>query len=50
VSYKNVDILIKSIKLIKEKNPEIKSLIIGDEPEKKEAWNTSPKVKHGKKY
>jgi len=37
VSYKNVDILIKSIKLIKEKNPEIKSLIIGDGPEKKEA-------------
>jgi glycosyltransferase involved in cell wall biosynthesis len=35
MSYKNVDILIKSIKLIKEKNPEIKSLIIGDGPEKK---------------
>ena len=34
VSHKNVDILIKSIKLIKEKNPEIKSLIIGDGPEK----------------
>lgn len=33
--HKNVDILIKSIKLIKEKNPEIKSLIIGDGPEKK---------------
>jgi glycosyltransferase involved in cell wall biosynthesis len=32
---KNVNILIKSIKLIKEKNPEIKSLIIGDGPEKK---------------
>lgn len=35
ISSKNVDILIKSIKLIKEKNPEIKSLIIGDGPEKK---------------
>jgi glycosyltransferase involved in cell wall biosynthesis len=35
MSHKNVDILIKSIKLIKEKNPEIKSLIIGDGPEKK---------------
>ena len=35
ISYKNIDILIKSIKLIKEKNPEIKSLIIGDGPEKK---------------
>jgi len=35
LSHKNVDILIKSIKLIKEKNPEIKSLIIGDGPEKK---------------
>lgn len=35
VSYKNIDILIKSIKLVKEKNPEIKSLIIGDGPEKK---------------
>lgn len=35
VSYKNIDILIKSIKLIKEKNPEIKSLIIGDGPKKK---------------
>jgi glycosyltransferase involved in cell wall biosynthesis len=34
-SHKNVDILIKSIKIIKEKNPEIKSLIIGDGPEKK---------------
>jgi len=34
-SHKNVDILIKSIKLIKEKNPEIKSLIIGDGSEKK---------------
>jgi glycosyltransferase involved in cell wall biosynthesis len=35
VSYKNINILIKSIKLIKEKKPEIKSLIIGDGPEKK---------------
>jgi glycosyltransferase involved in cell wall biosynthesis len=35
VSYKNIDILIKSVKLVKEKNPEIKSLIIGDGPEKK---------------
>ncbi|MBA7652583.1 N-acetylgalactosamine-N,N'-diacetylbacillosaminyl-diphospho-undecaprenol 4-alpha-N-acetylgalactosaminyltransferase [subsurface metagenome] len=35
MSHKNVDILIKSIKLVKEKNPEIKSLIIGDGPEKK---------------
>jgi L-malate glycosyltransferase len=34
-SHKNVDVLIKSIKLIKEKNPEIKSLIIGDGAEKK---------------
>jgi len=35
MSHKNVDILIRSVKLIKEKNPEIKSLIIGDGPEKK---------------
>ena len=35
ISSKNVDILIKSIKLIRGKNPEIKSLIIGDGPEKK---------------
>jgi len=35
ISHKNIDVLIKSIKLIKEKNPEIKSLIIGDGPEKK---------------
>ena len=34
-SHKNVDIFIKAIKLIKEKNLEIKSLIIGDGPEKK---------------
>ena len=32
---KNVDILIKSIQLIKEKIPKIKCLIIGDGPEKK---------------
>jgi len=32
---KNVDILIKSIELIKEKKPKIKCLIIGDGPEKK---------------
>ncbi len=35
ISSKNIDVLIKSIKLIKKKNPEIKSLIIGDGPEKK---------------
>jgi len=35
MSHKSVDILIKSIKLVKEKNPKIKSLIIGDGPEKK---------------
>jgi len=35
ISSKNVDILIKSIKLIKGKNPEMKFLIIGDGPEKK---------------
>jgi glycosyltransferase involved in cell wall biosynthesis len=35
MSYKNVDILIKSIKLIMEKNPEVKALIIGDGPEKR---------------
>jgi len=35
ISSKNIDVLIKSIKLLKEKNPEIKSLIIGDGPEKK---------------
>ena len=35
ISHKNIDILIKSIKLVKEKNPEIKFLIIGDGPEKK---------------
>lgn len=36
LSHKNIDVLIKSIKLIKEKLPEIKCFIIGDGPEKKE--------------
>jgi glycosyltransferase involved in cell wall biosynthesis len=35
LSNKNVDVLIKSIQLIKERKPEIKCLIIGDGPEKK---------------
>jgi len=43
-SHKNVDILIKSIKLIKEKNPEIKSLIIGDGPEKKKLEKLTQKL------
>jgi Glycosyltransferase len=34
VSYKNVDVLIKSIKIVKEIIPKIKFLIIGDGPEK----------------
>jgi glycosyltransferase involved in cell wall biosynthesis len=44
MSYKNVDVLIKSIKLIKEKNPEIKSLIIGDGPEKKKLEELTRKL------
>jgi len=48
VSHKNVDILIKSIKLIKEKNPEIKSLIIGDGPEKKRLEVLARKLNLGK--
>lgn len=35
IEYKNVDILIKAIKIISEKKPEVKCLIIGDGPEKK---------------
>jgi glycosyltransferase involved in cell wall biosynthesis len=35
LSHKNVDVLIKSIALLKNKNPKIKCLIIGDGPEKK---------------
>jgi glycosyltransferase involved in cell wall biosynthesis len=35
LSYKNIDVLIKSIQLIKERKPKIKCLIIGDGPEKK---------------
>ena len=48
MSYKNVDVLIKSIKLIKEKNPEIKSLIIGDGPEKKRFEALTQKLNLGK--
>jgi glycosyltransferase involved in cell wall biosynthesis len=44
MSYKNVDVLIKSIKLIKEKNPEIKSLIIGDGPDKKKLEELTRKL------
>jgi glycosyltransferase involved in cell wall biosynthesis len=44
ISHKNIDILIKSIKLIKEKNPEIKSLIIGDGPEKKKLEELTQKL------
>ena len=44
ISHKNIDILIKSIKLIKEKNPEIKSLIIGDGPEKKKLEELTRKL------
>ena len=50
VSYKNVDVLIKSIKLIKEKNPEIKSLIIGDGSEKKRLEALAQKLNLEKKY
>ncbi|MHB1334875.1 MAG: glycosyltransferase family 4 protein [Candidatus Humimicrobiaceae bacterium] len=35
LSNKNVDVLIKSIQLVKERKPEIKCLIVGDGPEKK---------------
>ena len=45
ISRKNIGALIKSVKLIKEKNPKIKSLIIGDGSEKKESRSTNPKVK-----
>lgn len=34
LDYKNIDILIKSIKILAEKNPKIKCIIIGDGPEK----------------
>lgn len=34
LSHKNVDVLIKSIAILKDKNPNIKCLIIGDGPEK----------------
>ena len=44
VSYKNVDVLIKSIKLIKRQNPGIKSLIIGDGPEKKKLKGLTRKL------
>ena len=35
LSHKNVDILIRSIQLIKEHSPKVKCLVIGDGPEKK---------------
>jgi glycosyltransferase involved in cell wall biosynthesis len=41
---KNVDILIKSIQLIKEKIPKIKCLIIGDGPEKKKLETLTQKL------
>ncbi|MCL5072415.1 MAG: glycosyltransferase family 4 protein [Actinobacteria bacterium] len=44
ISHKNVDILIKSIKLIVEKNPDIKSLIIGDGPEKERLESLTQKL------
>jgi len=44
ISNKNVDMLIKSIELIKGKNPEIKSLIIGDSPEKKKLEELTRKL------
>jgi len=44
MSHKNVDILIKSIKLIKEKNLKIKSLIIGDGHEKKKLEELTRKL------
>jgi len=44
ISHKNIDILIKSIKLIKEKNPEIRSLIIGDGFEKKKLEELTRKL------
>lgn len=36
LSHKNVDVLVSVIKLIKEKNPNIKCFVIGDGPEKKQ--------------
>jgi len=36
LSHKNVDVLIKSIAILKENKPDIKCLIIGDGPEKKQ--------------
>ena len=47
MSYKNIDILIKAIKIVKEKNPEIKSLIIGDGPEKKTLETLTQKLNLG---
>jgi len=48
MSHKNVDIFIKATKLIKEKNPEIKSLIIGDGSEKKKLEVLAQKLNLGK--
>jgi len=45
ISHKNIDIFIKSIKLIKRKKPEIKALIIGDGPEKKVMEELTLKLK-----
>lgn len=44
LSHKNVDILIKSIHLIKEKKQEIKCLIIGEGPEKKNLETMAKKL------
>lgn len=45
LSHKNVDLLIKSIKLLKKDYPKIKALIVGDGPEKKKLANLIEKLK-----
>lgn len=44
LSHKNVDVLIKSIKLIKEKYPRTKCFIIGEGPEKEKLENLTKKL------
>ena len=48
LAHKNVDVLIKSIMLIKDKNPEIKFIIIGDGPEKNKLETLTQKLNLGK--
>jgi glycosyltransferase involved in cell wall biosynthesis len=45
LSHKNVDVLIKSIQLIKERNQKISCFIIGDGPEKKNLESLTKKLK-----